>query len=594
MDAVSDPSVDTVVVMKSAQVGWTEIVGNVAGYHIDQDPAPLLLVQPTIEMAEAWSKDRLAPMLRDSPRLRGRVADPRARDSGNTLLHKTFPGGHITMAGANSAASLASRPIRIVLLDEVDRFPASAGTEGDPVTLARKRTVTFWNRKILMGSTPTLAGYSRIDKAFQLTDQRFYLVPCPHCGAWQKLEWGGKDTPHGIKWHRDEQGRPLPETAHYVCINGCVIEERHKPAMVRAGTWMATRPFNGQAGFHIWAGYSLLPNVAWSRLVAEWLEVSHDPLLRQTFVNLVLGEPYEDRGDKALAEARLAARAEVWDAEVPDGVAVITAGVDVQDDRLEIEIVGWGRHEESWSIAHEVISGDPDGPEVWRQVDALLRRTWARRDGRAFPTLAACIDSGGHHTQRVYGFCRERLGRRIWAIKGESARGGMRSPVWPKKPPSRRSKATFRPIIIGVNAAKDSIRARLHIDEPGPGYCHFPADRDINYFAQLVSERSVTVERGGQRFRVWQLPPGRANEALDLRVYAYAALCGLLHAGLKLNRRADEVADSLPPPPLPEPPPETPPDVDLGAVPSAPAAAGPRITVAAAPRKRSLFSGLAR
>jgi phage terminase large subunit GpA-like protein len=275
--------------------------------------------------------------------------------------------------------------------------------------------------------------------------------------------------------------------------------------------------------------------------VAEWLRVQSDPLARQTFINLVLGEPYEDRGDHALSELRLLSQREVWAADVPDGVALLTAGIDTQDDRIEIEVVGWGRDEESWSIDHEVIEGDPGLTATWDKVDEYLKRVWHRADGNGFVVEAACVDSGGHHTQRAYEFCKARIGRRIWAIKGESARGGARSPVWPTKRPSARNRSTYRPVIIGVNAAKDVIRDRLHTEAAGPGFMHFPSDRDVNYFAQLVSERSVVKQMNGQRFRVWELPPGRANEALDMRVYAYAALCGLIHLGLKLNRRADGV-----------------------------------------------------
>jgi phage terminase large subunit GpA-like protein len=230
---------------------------------------------------------------------------------------------------------------------------------------------------------------------------------------------------------------------------------------------------------------------------------------------------------------------------VPDGVGLITVGGDVQDDRVELETIGWGHNEESWSIDHAVIEGDPESAELWKRVDEYLKRVWRRADGRGFAVSAACIDSGGHHTQKVYEFAKARLGRRIWAIKGESARGGARSPVWPTKRPSSRTKSTFRPVIIGVNAAKDTIRNRLHVEEPGAGFMHFPNDRDIGYFEQLTSERSVVKVSGGQKYRVWELPPGRANEALDCRVYAYAALCGLTHLGLKLNRRADIVAKPL-------------------------------------------------
>jgi phage terminase large subunit GpA-like protein len=227
--------------------------------------------------------------------------------------------------------------------------------------------------------------------------------------------------------------------------------------------------------------------------------------------------------------------------QVPDGVAVITVGIDTQDDRFEMEVIGWGRNEESWSIDYDVIEGDLETPDPWDRLDAYLKKIWTRDDGRGLEVMGACIDSGGHHTQKVYDFAKARIGRRIWAIKGESAVGGKRSPVWPAKKPSRRTKASYRPIILGVNAAKDSIRSRLHVEKPGAGYMHFPANRDIGYFAQLTSERSVRKQSGGQYYRVWELPAGRANEALDCRVYGYGALCGLLHIGLKLNERADKL-----------------------------------------------------
>ena len=567
MDVMGDPTIPLVVIMTSSQIGKTETTINLCGFHMDQDPAPILVIQPTLEMAKAWSKDRLAPMLRDSPALRGLVNDSRTRDSGNTIYHKTFEGGAITMAGANSPASLASRPIRILICDEVDRYPASAGDEGDPLALAQKRTTTFWNRKAVLTSTPTIKGLSRIERAWETTDQRFYEVPCPHCGEMQKLEWGGKNTAHGIKWTQDEKGQHLPETTVYICVNGCVIEERLKGEMVRAGRWRATKPFSGIAGFHIWAGYSLHTNSAWPILVREWLAAKDDPFTRQAFINLVLGQVYEDRGERDLSELGLLRRCEVWAGEVPAQVAALTVGIDVQDDRLELEVVGWGRNEESWSIAYEVLTGEPEGPELWAQVDAYLKRRFRRADGREFEIMAVCIDSGGHHTQRVYEFAKARLGRRIWAVKGEAAQGGRRSPVWPVKRPMSKTKQTFRPVILGVNAAKDTIRARLHVQEPGPGYCHFPADRDVNYFAQLVAERSIVKETAGHRYRVWELPPGRANEALDVRVYAYAALCGLLHMGFKLNRRADEVMAATAPVVRPEPPPSAaPPGAPVGPV----------------------------
>lgn len=616
MDAVTDPQVEKITVKKSARVGYTKILDHIVGFHIHQDPSPILVVQPRVEDAEDYSSTEIEPMLRDTPVLAEIAGDLKAKDGKQKLLKRVFRNGSsITFVGANSPGGFRRITSRIVLFDEVDGYPVGgAGSEGDQIKLGIKRSETFWNRKIVLGSTPTNEGVSRIEKSWAESDQRHYFVPCPHCDEMQVLRWGGEDAPYGVKWRRDADGRHKPETAFYLCVNGCVIEEVEKPGMVVRGAWRATRPFKGHAGFHIWAGYSLFVNAAWSRLVEEWLEVKGDPLARKTFFNLVLGEVYEEQGEKTFSERLLAARAEVWPAEVPDGVAVLTAAGDTQDDRVELEIVGWGRNEERWSIAHEVIEGDPGSPEVWAQVDAFLKRRWFRADGRAFTVMAACIDSGGHHTQAVYRFARDRLGRNIWAIKGESAQGGARNPVWPTKRPSARNKAAFRPVVIGTNAAKDLIRDRLMYDppkasEPVAGYMHYPADRDINFFAQLLAERLLTKSVNGQRFRVWEQIPGRANEALDLAVYSYAALQGLIHKGLKLNKRADDIEAGLmrrplaaqsdaaetedetrpveikpiapsaaSPVPLPQAPPQPP----------AAAPARPAVTVSVRPKRRSL------
>ncbi|MEX3639906.1 terminase gpA endonuclease subunit [Paraburkholderia sp. BR14320] len=312
----------------------------------------------------------------------------------------------------------------------------------------------------------------------------------------------------------------------------------------KCGEW---RVDNRHAGFQASKLFS-----PWTRdrppaIAGKWIAAQGDEEKLQAWWNTQMGLPYRAHTGRRVQNELLAARGEIWAAEVPDGVAVLTVGIDVQDYRVELEVVGWGRNEESWSIEYQVIEGEFSDATTQAAVDEYLRRTWSRADGRPFEIMAACIDSGGHHTQSVHEFSKARIGRRIWAIKGESARGGERNPVWPAKRPTSRSKKTYRPVILGVNAAKDTIRLGLLLEAPGPGYMHFPADRDIGYYAQLTAERIVVKEMGGKRYRVWELPRGRANEALDCRVYAFGALCGLLHFGLQLNRRADAVSAPLAP-----------------------------------------------
>jgi phage terminase large subunit GpA-like protein len=513
MNAVSDPAIEAVVVMSSAQVGKTEIVNNIVGFHIHQDPAPILLLQPTLEMAMAWSKDRLAPMLRDTPALKNKVKDPRARDSGNTLLHKSFAGGHITMAGANSPASLASRPIRVVLCDEVDRYPVSAGSEGDPVNLARKRTATFWNKKLVLVSTPTVKGASRIETAWLESDQRRYFVPCPHCGHHQTLRWGQ------VFW---DEGKP--ETAHYCCEScGTLWTDAERYAAIRWGEWRATAPFRGTAGFHLNELYS-----SWSRVAAiakAFLEAKRGGSeTLKTWVNTSLGETWEEAGEKADGDALLARRENYGPDSLPAEALVVSAGIDTQDDRLEVEIVGWraedrDKPEQSWGVEHLVLYGDPAQDEVWQRLDECLLKTYRTQDGRALRVLAACIDAGGHHAAAVYRFCEKRAGRHVYATIGREGR----RPIWPKRSgKSRKHKSTVW--TVGVDTAKDAVYSRLKIKEPGPGYCHFPAAYDEPWFKQLTVEKVVTKYVKGHPTRVWTKPNGARNEALDCRVLALAAL----------------------------------------------------------------------
>lgn len=528
MDAASTPGIHTVVLMTSAQVGKTSILENLIGFHIDRDPAPILVVVPTLDMAESFSKDRLAPMVRDTPALKGKIADPRARDSGNTLLHKRFPGGHITLAGANSAASLASRPIRIVLCDEVDRYPPSAGTEGDPVSLAKKRSTTFWNRLLVLASTPTVKGLSRIEMAFEQSDQRRYYVPCPHCGEYQPLKWAQ------VRW---DAGKP--ETVRYGCAHcAAAWSEADKPRLLAAGQWRAERPeVSGTAGFHLNELYS--PWRKWSEVVADFLAAKQRPETLKTWVNTSLGETWEETGDQPEPESLLARR-EAYPAEVPAGACVLTAGVDVQDDRLEVLIMGWGPGEEMWVIDGLTLWGDPGQAEVWTDLDSALTATYRHEAGTALTVSAAGIDSGGHYTQMVYDFCKTRQTRRVYALKGVGGPGRplVSAPARKKTGNHPRKVALYS---VGVDDAKGLLYSRYRLTAPGPGYLHLPTGHSLigeEFCAQLTAEKIMTKYRRGFPVREWVKARPR-NEALDCLVYALAAV-------RLLNPRYTDLSRALP------------------------------------------------
>ncbi|MCW5982458.1 MAG: phage terminase large subunit family protein [Bryobacteraceae bacterium] len=546
LDALTPNSpYERVVFMSSSQVGKTECLNSFVGYVIDQDPGPILVVQPRVEDGEAWSKDRLAPMLRDTPCLGGKVADVRSRDSNNRVLHKKFQGGSITIAGANSPAGLAMRPIRFVLLDEVDRYPASAGTEGDPVSLAVKRSTTWWNRKILLVSSPTVKGASRIESWWLRSTRSRFWAPCPECGRFQVLAWPNVEWPEG-----------QPEEARYRCEHcAALIPPYRKPWMLARGEWRAGNPKSKIAGFWISQLYS--PWKEWPETAAEFLEAkAGGPETLRAFINTALGELWDDEAETHVDAASLLTRCEPYGARLPAGVCTLTAGVDVQLDRAELELVGWGRGEESWSIEYRVFPGDPSAPELWRALDEYLSRQWTHEYGITLPVAACAIDSG-FHTQAVYDFCRTRYSRRILAIKGKS--GPL--PVWPKKP--TRNTINRTPMwIVGVDSAKSVIYGRLKIEQAGPGYSHFPRERTAGWFEQLLAETLVTTYSRGVPVREWRKKKGVRSEALDARVYAYAALCGLVSMGLRLDAEAERI-EALRPEPgsvagkpnIPSPPP---------------------------------------
>lgn len=521
MDAISDPNIRDVCVMAGAQVGKTEMLLNCIGYYIHHNASPILVVQPTLDMAQSFSKDRLAPMLRDTPSLRGKVKDPRSRDANNTTTHKVFPGGHISMVGSNSAAGLASRPIRVVLCDEVDRYPASAGSEGDPIQLARKRSATFWNRKIVLVSTPTNKGASRIESAFEESDKRQFFVPCEDCGHEQTLKWSH------VRWDKDQ-----PETAHYVCEEcGSVWDDAMRYRAVRNGHWQATEEFKGIAGFHINGIYS--PWTPLADAVRDFLSAKKMAETLRVWTNVYLAESWEDQGER-IDDYAVAERAEEFGDRIDRRILMITCGADVQDDRVEIETVGWGRDEESWSLDYRVIYGDPSSPQLWQDVDNVLMTKYETEDGRMLQPRATCIDSGGHYTKAVYDFVRPREGRRIFAIKGMA---GESRPIVSR--PTRNNIGKIRLFTLGVDNIKELIFSRLKIQSEGAGYCHFPADRPDEYFKQLASSEKIVTKFSKGFPRREFVKTRTRNEALDCRVYAIGALAIL---NTNLNTLADRQA----------------------------------------------------
>lgn len=507
MNELSNPYSERVVIVAASQLGKTQMVMNALAYYIDYDPSPILFVHYSEKMAEDWSKDRFASMIRDNIYLKEKIADSKTRTSGNTILHKTFPGGHITAVGANSAAGLSSRPIRILFLDEVDRYPASAGTEGNPVKLAIARTKTFDNKKIVMTSSPGNTDSSRIWAEYGNTDKRIYKVPCPHCGFEQELVWEQLKFPE-----------KNPDNTFYECID-CrqEIREQDKYPMVQKGRWIKQNPEKiNRPGFHLSELYS--PWSTWEEMVRDFLEARRvqktgDHQDMKVFKNTRLALTWDEDVSSDFKMDSLLSRVQKY--TVPDEVLYITAGVDVQDDRLETLLVGWGVGEQSWVIDFRQFWGNPAINSVWDQLFNFLRSPVENR-----MVKSAGIDTGGHHTQRAYQFVKANLHYRFKAFKGANTHG---NPIAPLRP-SKNNKGKVPLYMIGVHAAKDLIFSRLRVDTPGPGYMNFNQVCDAEFFSQLTSEVKEKYYSGGQTLYRYKKIENRRNEILDLMVYALAAL----------------------------------------------------------------------
>ena len=523
MDAMTDPNIEQVTVMKSARVGYTKILNHLIAYHMHQDPCPIMLVQPTLDDCQSYSKDEIAPMLRDTPCLQGVVSNPRAKDGDNTLLKKNFPGGTLQLVGCNSARGFRMVSRRIVLFDETDGYPPSAGTEGDQIKLGIRRTEYYWNRKIVAGSTPTVEDFSRIERLFKDTNQQRYFVPCPECNHFQYLRWDN------MKWIDDD-----PNTAAYACEScGVLIPHSKKRWMIERGEWRATAEGKSKhVGFHIWAAYSYSPNASWSNLVEEWLASKDNPEQLRTYINTVLGEVWQDEYETKIGTNALMERAsyESYKQGVPPrSVLILLAGIDTQDDRLSLSVWGVGKGEEMFLIDRVKIYGSPSRSDVWEQLDEILTSPYKNEDGVEMKIEIAAIDTGGHFTDEVYRYAKDRMNLGVIAIKGVAR---LKSDVFLSKPNKIETNSIGRSLrksvllfSVSVNKIKTHLHRRLKEAEPGKGYLHFYPTVTNDYFEELTAEREVRKSKNGYLSeRVWMKKSGVRNEALDEMVYAYASL----------------------------------------------------------------------
>lgn len=533
MDTITNPRYERIVVMSCTQMMKTEMLLNTIGYYADQDPSPIMVVQPTLEMARTFSIDRLTAMVRDTPVLRNTFESNKTRDSTNTVFNKKFPGGFVTITGANSPSSLAMRPIRVLLLDEIDRYPQSAGNEGDPITLAEKRTATFFNKKIILTSSPTIKGSSRVEYHYELSDKRMYIVPCPECGHEQELRWGQ------LKWQRGGNGEHLPDTVKYECEHcSALISEAQKYSLLRKGRWQKTAE-SSIAGFKISELYS--PWKSWPDMVRAFIYAKDKPEMLKAFINTSLAETYEERGD-APGWERLYHRREAYQFNiVPQKALFLVAGVDVQKDRIEVEIVGYGKYRESWSIDYRRFEGNTDqnDAEPWRKLNSLINHEeFLHESGRKLKIMGFGVDTG-YNSQIVYSWLRNQQPGRVFGLHGGKPNMpyAIGSPTYVDiKLGGKKISNGAKIWMVGVTLLKSELYGwlRSEVDDDGhypPGYCHFP-EYDPEFFKQITAE-DYYQGKGFKKNR-------ERNEALDCRIYARA-----VSIILGIDRFTDEHWDKI-------------------------------------------------
>lgn len=540
MDCMSNPDVFRVTLMWGAQLGKTETINNGIGYHIHQNPSNQMMMHPTQGDLSTWLETKLNPLLTDTPEIQDRVAKARGRDGVNNQRMKSYPGGFLMFAWSGSPNTMRGRSAPRIWCDEVDGYETTQ--EGDPINLLWQRAATFGDaRQLVVTSTPTIKGFSRVEKSFDQGDQRRYYIPCPHCDEFQTLKWSQ------VNWQKDGDDH-LPHTAIYACEHcGCEISDGHKQAMLKRGEWRADKPFTGHASFHLSELYS--PFRKWRDIATSFLEKKASGDL-QSFVNVSLAETWEEEGQK-LDSDQLYKRREHYPAQVPKGGLLITVAIDTQDDRFEIQYEAWGVGQENWKIDFEIIRGDLNKPEIWKRLDAALDKKFKHESGIQMDISGVTIDTGGHFTQEVYNYVKRR-GYRIFAIKGSSQ---------PDAPlvgrPSKNNLGKVNLYSLGVHKLKMQVAQRAEILEPGPGYTHFPVSDqfDAEWFAQFTAEDLVTKYVKGHTKREWRKNRPR-NEAFDLSAYNLACITILNPDFNQLQRIIDDKVYSANEPEKPKPKPQ--------------------------------------
>jgi phage terminase large subunit GpA-like protein len=530
LDSFTDPLIEHIVVVAASQVGKSETINNMVGYCIDQDPGPILLIQPTIDDVKRYSEMRIAPMIRETRCLKRKVADPKSRDAANTKRQKSFPGGVLVMTGSNVAHDLSSMPIRYVFGDERDMWATSAGSEGDPWELAVARTRTFYNKKMVEVSTPTVKGASAIENSYNLGTMERWKTQCPHCGEYVEITFDNIRFEYDAAENGDKKIFHISEI-FYVCPECGGISDEHTMKSQPA-KWVATVP---EARKHhktrsFWLTAWVSPWATWESIILQFLQAGTDSAKLQVVYNTQFGELWEERGDMA-SEDDVMARREVYEAEVPDGVLLLTCGVDTQDDRLEYEVVGHRRYGETWGIKKGVILGRPDTEEVWERLDEVLSHKYKFKSGVSLQISLTFIDEGGHFTQEVRQHCLARQYDHVFAIKGANR------PDIPYTAPPKKQKIVVNGKVIGqvwvyeigVNAGKQKIVDNLRVQSPGANYCHFPLRDDYGkqFFKQLMSEHLAYVPKLKHPWQWQKIPGHERNEAFDIRNYNLAA-CEIL------------------------------------------------------------------